>query len=111
MTSRIINSKVNAILGKLSEITLPIKIEDIARLEGLKIMPYPLESDVSGVLLIQEDGQGIIGYNQNESRVRRRFTIAHELGHYILHKDESHLFVDKEFKIYRSNTIRQILTR
>jgi Zn-dependent peptidase ImmA (M78 family) len=104
MNIKLINSKVNAILKSLSEITLPINIEDIAKMRGLKIMSYPLGDDVSGLLAIQ-DGIGTIGYNQNEPKVRRRFTIAHELGHYELHKEKSELFVDKQF-IYRSQNSR-----
>ena len=52
---------------------------------------------MSGVLII-EQGEATIGYNKNEHRVRNRFTIAHELGHYMLHKEKD-LFVDKDFKI------------
>lgn len=100
MNIKLINSKVNAILRSLSELVLPIKIEEIAKTRGLKVIPYPLGDDVSGLLAIQ-DGIGTIGYNQNEPKVRRRFTIAHELGHYELHRDKSDLFVDKQF-IYRS---------
>lgn len=105
MSTEIISSKVNSILSKIKELNLPIKIDEIARLQGLKVMPYPLDGTISGVLVIEENGNGIIGFNQNESRVRRRFTIAHELGHYELHKEHSHLFVDREFKqsrLYRS---------
>jgi Zn-dependent peptidase ImmA (M78 family) len=100
MDIKLINSKVTSILRSLSEINLPIKIEEIAKLRGVKVIPYPLGEDVSGLLSI-EDGQGTIGYNQTEPKIRRRFTIAHELGHYELHKDKSDLFVDKQF-IYRS---------
>jgi Zn-dependent peptidase ImmA (M78 family) len=100
MNIKLINSKVHAILKALPEINLPIKIEELAKLRGLKVMPYPLGDDVSGLLSIK-DGIGTIGYNQNEPKVRRRFTIAHELGHYELHKEKSDLFVDKQF-IYRS---------
>lgn len=100
MDIKLINSKVTSILRSLSEIHLPIKIEEIAKLRGVKVIPYPLGEDVSGLLSI-EDGQGTIGYNQTEPKIRRRFTIAHELGHYELHKDKSDLFVDKQF-IYRS---------
>jgi len=100
MNIKLVNSKVNAILKSLPEIILPIKIEEIAKMRGLKVMAYPLGDDVSGLLAIQE-GVGTIGYNQNEPKVRRRFTIAHELGHYELHKEKSDLFVDKQF-IYRS---------
>ena len=63
-------------------------------------MAYPLGDDVSGLLSI-ENGVGTIGYNQTEPKVRKRFTIAHELGHFELHRDKSDLFVDKQF-IYRS---------
>ena len=100
MNIKLINSKITAILRSLPEQTLPIKIEDIAKSRGLIVLPYSLGEDVSGLLAIQ-DGVGTIGYNQTEPKVRQRFTIAHELGHYELHKDKSDLFVDKEF-IYRS---------
>lgn len=100
MNIKLINSKVNAVLKSLPELTLPIKIEEVAKSRGLTVMPYPLGDDVSGLLSIK-DGVGTIGYNQNEPKVRKRFTIAHELGHYELHRDKSDLFVDKQF-IYRS---------
>lgn len=100
MNIKLINLRVISLLRSFGEIVLPIKIEEIAKSQGLKVLPYPLGEDVSGLLSI-EDGKGTIGYNQSEPKVRRRFTIAHELGHYILHKDKSHLFVDKQF-IYRS---------
>lgn len=100
MNIKLINSKVSSILREFDNVTLPIKIEDIAKSRGLKVLPYPLGDDVSGLLSI-ENGLGTIGYNQTESKVRRRFTIAHELGHYELHRDKSDLFVDKQF-IYRS---------
>ena len=105
MNSKLVSAKANAVLEKFPDISLPVNIEDMARVQGLKVMPYPLDSDVSGVLVIEADGNGIIGYNQNESRVRRRFTIAHELGHYELHRHIAPMFIDKDFKqftIYRS---------
>ena len=93
--------RVTVILNSLREPTLPIPIEEIAMMRGLKVIPYPLGEDVSGLLSIEKNGQGTIGYNQDEPKVRRRFTVAHELGHYELHKEQSHLFIDKQF-IYRS---------
>lgn len=100
MNIKLINSKVNAIIKSLPNVDLPIKIEDIAKARGVKVMPYPLGDDVSGLLAIEE-GVATIGYNQLEAKVRTRFTIAHELGHFELHRDKSDLFVDKQF-IYRS---------
>lgn len=99
---RNINSQVKAIFNEIKTDSLPVKIEDIAKQRGLRVMPYAFDEDISGVLVI-EDNVGTIGYNQSESRVRRRFTIAHELAHYELHRDKAKLFMDKGFKaIFRS---------
>ena len=102
MNLKLINSNVNAILRGCQDMTLPIDIEKIAKARGVEIVPFPMTDGVSGMLAIQE-GKATIGYNQSEGKLRSRFTIAHELGHYELHKDKSHLFVDKQF-IYRSQS-------
>lgn len=41
------------------------------------------------------DGSAVIGVNSVDAPVRQRFTIAHEIGHFILHKDEA-LHVDEK---------------
>jgi Zn-dependent peptidase ImmA (M78 family) len=92
-----IHQKADEILRSMGIATLPVKVEEVARSYGLRVMAYPLEDNVSGILVI-ENGVGMIGYNQMESRVRRRFTVAHEFGHFVLHKDVSTLFVDKMFR-------------
>ncbi|MBE7172349.1 MAG: ImmA/IrrE family metallo-endopeptidase [Williamsia sp.] len=84
---------------------LPIQVEYVAARCDIKLLSYDLGENISGVL-ITEKGKSTIGYNKNEPRVRNRFTIAHELGHYILHKDELDFFVDKAFKVmYRGNNV------
>jgi Zn-dependent peptidase ImmA (M78 family) len=100
MNIKLVNSKVNTVLRSITNISLPIKIEEIAESRGLTVVGHDFGEDVSGVLSVQ-NGIGTIGYNRNDPKVRRRFTIAHELGHYELHRDKADLFVDKEF-IYRS---------
>ena len=91
-----INTTVNGILLDADIKVLPVKIEEIAKSFGLKVIPYPFDDDISGTLIIE---QNVIGFNQTESRVRRRFTIAHELGHYVLHKDKKPIFLDKLFRL------------
>jgi len=84
---------------KIDEPAIPIEI--LAQNEGLTVTPYDFGDDVSGVLVIK-DNKGVIGYNKSHSKVRQRFTIAHELGHYLLHKGTSkkeEVFVDKDFII------------
>lgn len=97
---KLINSRVNSLLKSLPELKLPIDVKLIAEKLGVDVVPYELGDGVSGLLAIQE-GKGTIGFNQTEPEVRQRYTIAHEIGHFDLHREKSDLFVDKQL-IYRS---------
>jgi Zn-dependent peptidase ImmA (M78 family) len=97
MIKKKIDERVNEILHQLKIDELPIPIEKIANKLNLAVVPADLGPDVSGALIIDE-GKATIGINVGESKVRRRFTIAHELGHYCLHKSNSNLFV--EMKVF-----------
>jgi len=80
---------------------IPVDIYSIANYLSIDIHKDDLGSDVSGVLVIK-NGKGVIGVNVNESNniLRTRFTIAHEIGHYMLHRFEQNLFVDqKNFRV------------
>jgi Zn-dependent peptidase ImmA (M78 family) len=78
-------------------LTLPIPVEEIVLSQNIQLVAYEFGEEISGVLIIDHD-KATIGYNKNEHRVRNRFTIAHELGHFELHKQQD-LFVDKGFKV------------
>lgn len=85
-----------------NDFTLPVDVTSIAMKLGIKVIPYDL-NEISGILVIENE-KATIGFNRSESRVRNRYSIAHEIGHYILHKDKEHLFVDKNFKVmFRDN--------
>jgi Zn-dependent peptidase ImmA (M78 family) len=79
-----------------------VDVEEIAAKLGLQVAEHDLGDNVSGVLYIDK-GKGTIGYNKSESKQRRRFTIAHEIGHFLLHRLANEIFIDKkEFKpMYR----------
>jgi Zn-dependent peptidase ImmA (M78 family) len=98
MLNKRIEKQAQKILSDLNINSLPIPIHTIIESRGISMKAYDLGEDVSGVLVI-ESGKGVIGYNPSESMVRQRFTIAHELGHFELHKNEDELFVDKNFKV------------
>lgn len=102
MIRKRIEEIASQILNDLNINELPVPISSIAESIGLKIYPYDLGENISGALVIDK-GQGIIGINPLESSVRQRFTIAHELGHFILHKNSESLFVDKDFKVLFRN--------
>ena len=75
----------------------PVDVLKIARLAGATVHFEPFEDDVSGVLIRNEHGNAI-GVNKAHAPVRRRFTIAHELGHLLLH-DGIPIRVDKTFRV------------
>ena len=62
----------------------PVDVHSIAE-RFARIVKSPLEPEVSGVLVPQEKGNWIIIVNESHHPVRQRFTIAHELGHLLLH--------------------------
>lgn len=88
----------------ISEYTAPpIPIKDVIKGLGIKLLPYDMDDGVSGILMIEKDNS-TIGYSKSEGAERQRFTMAHELGHYMLHR-HGDLFIDKEFKtMYRPSS-------
>lgn len=73
----------------------PVDVDQLARRAGARIHYEPLDGQVSGMVHRRHDGVAIIGVNSVHSLGRQRFTIAHELGHLVLHKDEK-LHVDEK---------------
>jgi Zn-dependent peptidase ImmA (M78 family) len=75
----------------------PVSVGEIARGEGAQIARHRFEGSESGFIL--RDGKlTVIGVNTLTSRRRQRFTIAHELGHLLLHEGEP-LIVDHSVRI------------
>lgn len=67
----------------------PVPIDKLARVAGARIHYEPFDGQVSGMVHRQTDGLAIIGVNSAHSIGRQRFTIAHEIGHLVLHEDEN----------------------
>jgi len=65
----------------------PVRLGALASRLGVPIRVASMKTGVSGQ--ISRDGSGyLIRINRNEARERQRFTIAHELAHYLLHREE-----------------------
>lgn len=62
---------------------LPVDPVYIAERLGLKVHQAYLEHDVSGMLAKREGQDAEIYVNARDSEARRRFSCAHELGHYV----------------------------
>ncbi|MGW9205713.1 ImmA/IrrE family metallo-endopeptidase [Embleya sp. NPDC055664] len=48
------------------------------------VVAQKMDDEVSGMLL-RRDEEKVIGVNEGHAEVRQRFTVAHELGHLLLH--------------------------
>ena len=64
---------------------IPVNPFAIARRMGLEVKRGPLPEEVSGVLRKVPGDVAVIVLKDSDSLNRKRFTCAHELGHYVLH--------------------------
>jgi Zn-dependent peptidase ImmA (M78 family) len=76
----------------------PINVDKIAESLNISVKkhPYDEEHELSA-MLIRDGGNVIIGVNSNHSEQRQRFSIAHEIGHFLLHEGDK-LIVDRQIK-------------
>ena len=68
--------------------------------EDIKVEQVEMEGSLSGSLNYK-DGFWVMSVNKNHNPKRQKFTLAHEYGHYLLHKENSLSFVDATF--FRGN--------
>lgn len=90
---------MNKINQKLEELTseillnndmykIPVDVIKIANSNDIKVYEGDLEKKISGAIRYKKDEDKFeILINKNDIKVRQRFTIAHELGHYFLHQE------------------------
>ena len=92
----------------------PVNLEEIIR--GLDIeldKRASLRDEISGILERMADGYRIL-VNSNQHYFRQRFTMAHELAHYLLHLDligdgiaDDKVFRSKDTGIYKNSLITE----
>lgn len=79
----------------------PVKVGALATALGLRVVLATLPINISG--LIEPDGDGfVVKINRFESKERQRFTIAHEIAHYLIHRDRINAGIFDSV-LYRSN--------
>jgi len=85
--------------------TLPIDPVRISKSLDVKVLDVYLNRDVSGALVKKKGQDPSILLNAEDSRNRKRFTCAHELGHYIrraARPEQQYEYVD--YRDQRSST-------
>jgi Zn-dependent peptidase ImmA (M78 family) len=92
-----IERRVGELLDGIKLKRPPVPVEAIVRSwKGVAIRYSDLQ-DVSG-LVVRKDGNVVIGVNQSHSPSRKRFTLAHEFAHVLLHEGKEVRF-DTDFKV------------
>src|SRR5690349_7799213 len=69
----------------------PVDVNALARDLGLDVSIDVMGPDIAGKIVRDRSDKSPAGYsiyiNGHDSHRRQRFTLAHEIGHYILHRD------------------------
>lgn len=99
-----VTRKVNKLLTAHSVFRPPVPVDKIAEKLGLELMVMALDPDMSGAL-ISDEGVVIVAVNEAHSRVRRRFTVAHEVGHFVLGHLSDVPHIDREFTSIHRNEV------
>jgi len=84
---------VNEIIKQLPDLTIPVPLDEIATTVGIEKIEYSPLDGFEGVLLANpEKTTGGIIINSNSRHHRQRFSLGHELGHFMIprHGHEMH---------------------
>lgn len=79
----------------------PVRLPDLARALGVSVKAATLAPGISGE--IRPTGNGfVIRINRHDHPKRQRFTVAHELAHFLLHRDDIGNGIEDDV-LYRSS--------
>ena len=90
--------QVSEIIHKEFKIENQIQVDPVAIAEefGFAVFKSTFDSDnISGMVINSNETKSIY-INENDSLNRQRFTVAHELGHIILHHESN----EKSYKVF-----------
>ena len=83
----LIDEKDLKIIKSLQENVMCVPIVKLCKEFGINVYMTNTETGISGAI-IEKDNIYTIYVNMYEPRTRQRFTVAHELSHFLLHKDK-----------------------
>ncbi len=101
MNNNEIETKAAELLKKHNLFKAPVKVLELAGKLKIDVTYEDLDDEISGVLVFADNGNVGMGLNDFHHSNRQRFTIAHELGHFVLHRTQKNLFIDASPTYYR----------
>ncbi|WP_175037896.1 ImmA/IrrE family metallo-endopeptidase [Burkholderia contaminans] len=106
-----VSKEATALLRDNGVVSAPVPVDRLAESLGAKVVFNNFNDEISGLLLRTESSL-IIGVAKEQPPARQRFTIAHEIGHILLH-NFSDVHIDKNFAVMfrsaESSTAQDIL--
>ena len=100
MDNEVIEERAEKTLRETGTYRLPVEIDKVARALNLTMQAATFGEKVSGILFVNGE-RGAIGYNSAHAWARQRFTISHEIAHFLLHAKKSakeELFIDSRLR-------------
>ncbi len=86
----------------------PVAPELIAEKLGIVVVIQEMDPEVSG-MLVRDGDERVIGVNKRHPLARRRFTIAHEVGHLELHRGRA-LILDTPVRVNFRDRVSSLAT-
>lgn len=81
---------------------IPVPVGQIAERLGIDVYSVTLEPNISGLIKRTEAGKFEIQVNDTDAAVRQRFTVCHEIAHYLLHRSHIDAGGIRDNILYRS---------
>lgn len=93
--------KIQSIVRTFALTKVPIDLPSITKQLNLKVVySDEIPDTVSGVLDCRNSESPLILINKNKSENHQRFSLAHEIGHYLLHSFDGQLHMDGSMGVF-----------
>jgi len=103
---KLISERAEHLRDQTGQMKFPVDPLVVAEHLGIQVECVSAPSDdISGFLLVETD-RVLIGLNCEHSTTRKRFTLSHEIGHFVLqhHLGQGTPHVDKQMKVHFRNS-------
>ena len=85
-----LEKKAGDLLQEAGMAQAPVPVDQVAQYLGIQVDEADLGEECSG-MLVRDEESAVIGVNVKHHEHRKRFTIAHEIAHFVLHGGEAYI--------------------